>query len=244
MVSKSDRLHVPDDVPMGLVLEHQHIEQAIIKTGFLEKHKWPAIKTPIPHEDKTPFAYGTIHRLQTNNRRGLGHDLSERQQIAHGAERLLEIRRRPADDFGIETDASQLNEILIIGHREIHLPHMSGVDHLPCLLEVVLRDAELCGENVHRPHGKNAEIHIGSRQTIDHFIHRTIPPGRHDSAESLGNSPLGQIAGLTRRTGGPHDDPQREGEDFFTQRTRSITASGWVENDEHFRAFVHAFLSG
>lgn len=232
MIPEGDGLNVAEKIPVRLMLEDEDIEQAVVEAGIFEKHKRTAVEAAIANKDETAPTDGAIGRNDLDDRRRSGRNLGQREKIAHGAESFFGIGSGLADDLGVEAHSAKLDEIATTSGGKVHLAHMPGGNDLPCAGEIVLRNAEFAGEDIHGADGKDAEADIRPRDAIDHLIDGTIPACGNDGAETLPDPLAGELPGISGEAGGTNDRLRRKRLESLTESAGTFATSGGIKNDQ------------
>lgn len=232
-----DAGEVADEIEVALALCDDDVEETVVEAGIFEDLERGAVVAPIPDEDEGTFA-GDAICLDEQAWRLLRGDLRGIEDVAERAEAFLELGSRGLDDAGIEADAGELDEVLVVRHGEIDGASVAGLDDVPRLLEVA-GDADLGGEDIHGADGEDAEGGFAAGETIYHLIYGAIAPGGHDdSIASLGGF-VGDAASIARAAGGLYAS-RREGTDAVPGEAGAFAAGGGIDDDDNV---VHGWSS-
>ena len=117
----------------------------------------------------------------------------------------------------VEPDAGQLHEMFSVGARQIDQPGLLSANDFPATPEIVRRQTELVGEDVHGSHRHQAEGALGSGDAVDDFVDRSIASRRHDSFEAFRDRMPRAMLGVARA-----DRRAKEGVRRRSLRSRSV----------------------
>ena len=156
MFSEGDRLKVADDIPVALVFKNHDIEKSITRTRPFKKRERTAVKSAISNQSKASLARWPTFRFKRELRWARRGNLDQRQNVAQRSEGFFQIRGGATNDFRVQAHASELDEILAIGHREIEGDGFTLFDDPPSFSQVSLRQADFLSQNIHGAHGQDA----------------------------------------------------------------------------------------
>lgn len=244
MIAEGDRLNVAEEIPMTLFLKNDHVEETVVQSGILKKRERSAVKTAISDEDEAAVTGRAIDGDDTNLGWASRGHLRERHEVADRAKRSFEFRGGLADHFGIQTGPGQLDEILPIGTGKIDLADVSVCDDPPSGGQIVGRQAQLGGEDIHRSHRKNPESHalIGGwakANPIDDLVDGSVSTGGHNDPEAIRDPLLGGYAGIIHPFRPVNDDPTRQGGNALLPISRPTAVGGRIEDHEYLFFTLH-----
>lgn len=240
MGAEGDGLEVADDIPVALVLEDEHIEQSIEEARPLENRKRPAVKPAISDKSEGTLADSPAFGFQHHAGGFVRGDLDEREKVTERPERLFGIGCCFADNLGVQADACELDEMRVVGLREVDFHNLAVLDDIPGALEVSLGDSQFRGKNIHRADREDAQTHGSAADAVDDFIERAISSRRDDDLESFPNGLCREEAGVTGLRGEAHGSASREQVDFFTKAKGLVATGGGIQDDERL---IHTSLS-
>ena len=105
---------VARDIEVGEVLEDENVELAVVDPGVLEKGDRTAVVAAVADEDEGAFAHLAVGFDEKPRRLARG-DLRRGDEVAERPEVLFELPARRLHDLGVEADAGELDEVLLIG---------------------------------------------------------------------------------------------------------------------------------
>ena len=198
------RLKIPHDIPVGLVLKDENIQQSIIQTRPLKNGERSAIKTTVPDQGKRPLVDAPTVSLQYHAGGLVRGDLHKCEKVAERSQCLLGISGGFPNHFGIESHSGELNEVGSIGLWQVNGHDLPLFDNAPGALQIAMWNTKLAGENIHRSNRKNTQLHWRVANTVDDFVQRAIPTRRDDDLHSVLNGLRGDAAGVTSLGGEPY----------------------------------------
>ena len=167
-------------------------------------------------------------------------NLNEGKKVTERSERPFGIGCGFADDLGVQPYPGELDEMRVVGLREVDFHNLALLDHTPSALKVSLGNAQLRGKNIHRADREDSQTHRRAADAVDDFIKRAIPSRRDDDLKSLPNGLRCDAAGITGFRGEAHGSTARERGDSLTETTGFVAAGGRIQNDERL---IHTSLS-
>ena len=199
---------------------------------MFEERKRPAVKPSISHQDKGSFLDGTVFRFKEKAWRLPRSNLRRGNEIAERTEIAFQCEAGFLDDLCVQSHASKLDEVFPVCARKIDQARVLALNNVPAKLEIVGREAELRGKNIHGADGQEAERGIAPGQTVDHLVDGSVAASRDNFFESfLSRMPRERFRFAGTRGGAYH----AAASDRFDPRAptlRFLTSRGRVENDD------------
>lgn len=171
------------------LLENADVEQSVFQIGFGEELKRAAIESAITDQDEAAFdAVGIPGDVET--RRFFGNDLCGGEEIAQWSECFFGFPCRAFDDLRVEPDPGELDEAMVVGAGEIDHPGFPVADDFPGFDEIE-RDAEFQGEDVDGANREDAEVDVGTVDSVDDFVDRAVAASGNDCFVALFDGAFG-----------------------------------------------------
>lgn len=220
---------VAQEIEVADVFRYDHVEQAVVEAGVGEDFDRHTVVATIADEDEAAVT-GDAVAFDGELGRAFGGELGGIDEIAKGAEALFELTGGAGDDLRIEADASELDEVLVIGLREVDLTGGARFDDFPSFLDVA-GEAEFVGEDIHGSHGEDAERAAAAGDAVDDFIDGAVAARSDDDAASVRRCALGDAACIAGRLGGL-DAGAGEGADFLPSGASAVAAGSGIDDDD------------
>ena len=165
-------------------------------------------------------------------RGGCRSNLRRGNEIAKRTETAFQCQAGFFDDLCVQSHTSKLDEVFPVCARKINQARVLALNNIPAKSEIVRREAELRGKNVHGADGQEAERGIASCQTVDHLVDGSVTAGRYNFFEPF----LSRVSRERFRFAGPRRGAyDGAASDRFDPRAPTLpflTSRGWVENDD------------
>ena len=206
----------------------------------LKNRERTSVEATIANQSEAPLARRTSIGFEDHMRRLRGGQLNQCENIAQRSQGFLRIDRRPADHLGVETNARELDEILLVCDRQIEGERFSIFDDFPSRREIALRDGDFLGEHIDRAERQNSHLRGRPRDTVDDLVDRSISAGGDDDIEAIRHPFLGKAAGVARFGGELQIGLRSEFANPFAESRGFVAAGSRIEDDE---SLIHTSLS-
>jgi len=169
--------------------------------------------------------------------------VGECEQVAERTESLLAFGVRFLNHLGIQPHSRQLHKIFTICARQIDLMDLPALNNFPCGAEVVLGDAQFCGEDVHCADRQNAKGDSAVAHAPDDFVHGAISSRGNNRPPARGRRPLGNGLRISGPLGHTHRRHIGQRPNPADKGSRPRPACGGIQNYQYAIGRLHPFLS-
>lgn len=158
----------------------------------------------------------------------MGGDLHECEKVTERTERPLGVGCGFANHLGIQPDSGELDEVGIIGSRQINGNDFALLDDLPSGFEIPEWNTNLGGKDIHRANRKNSKAHGRSADSVNDFVERAVSTSGYDHFHPVVHGLLGDLASVARLGGEVHGHTARECMDTLAELAGFIATGGRV----------------
>ena len=199
--AKQDVLKISDDLQITQTLEDNHVKQPIIVNGVFEKRKRASIEPSVADQDKGAFVDRSIFRFDGKTRRDAGGNLGRLNEITQWTKTSFEREARFLDHLRIESHPGELRKVFIVCVWKIDEARFSILNDIPVKSQIMYRQTEFRGKDVHGSHRQKAKGGLSSSEAVDDFVNRTVAAGGDDSFESFIGGAAGKRLRFARTRG-------------------------------------------
>ena len=221
--------------------KNEEIEHAVGVGGIPEQRKRPAIILAIADEHHRAKHGRLAADLHSESRRSLHQHIHRAHDVAQRTKFFLRLPSGFLHDLGVEPNAGELGEILVVCHPEIHLTALAAGDLPPAAFDVAPRQRQFHGKHVHRSQRQNAERRVlfagpaagvGPADALQHLVHGAVAPGGYDQF-MIFRQRFSDRGGIGRAFGQVQLRCRGESAQGMLEGGSLRAAGGGVENDRY-----------
>ena len=172
--TENNILQIFDDFQVTEAFEDNHVEQAIIVHGMFKKRKRSAVEPAITDQDKRTFVDRGVFGFDHQTRRTTSRDLRRRDKITDRPEIAPQSIAGLFDNLRVQAHAAELDKELSVRERKIDQPRAVSLNDAPTGIQIVCRETNFIGKDIHRPHRKNAQCRFAVCNSVNDFVNRAI----------------------------------------------------------------------